>query len=75
MMGFGFDPVTGNFSRGAEGFRIENGELAEPISEITVSRNLDETPKGIDAVANDLEHKTSISSPGLRVDRMTVAGA
>jgi PmbA protein len=74
MMGFGFDPVTGNFSRGAEGFRIENGELGGPIGEITVSRNLDDILKGIDAVANDLEHKTSISSPSLRVDQMTVAG-
>lgn len=75
MMGFGFDPVTGNFSRGAEGFRIENGELGEPVGEVTVSRNLDEILKGIDAVANDLEHKTSVAAPSLRVDQMTVAGA
>ena len=75
MMGFGFNPVTGDFSRGAEGFLIENGELGRPIGEITVSRNLDEILKGIDAVANDLEHKTSISAPTLRVDQMTIAGA
>jgi len=75
MMGFGFDPTTGNFSRGAEGFLIENGELTQPVGEITVSRNLDDLLKGIDKVANDLEHKTSVASPSFRVDEMTVAGS
>lgn len=75
MMGFGFDPTTGNFSRGAEGFLIENGELGHPVGEITVSRNLDDLLKGIDKVANDLEHKTSTASPSFRVDEMTVAGS
>ncbi|MEX1367783.1 MAG: TldD/PmbA family protein [Nannocystaceae bacterium] len=75
MMGFGFDPTTGNFSRGAEGFLIDNGQLTQPVGEITVSRNLDELLKGIDKVANDLEHKTSIASPSFRVDEMTVAGS
>ena len=74
MMGFGFDPVTGNFSRGAEGFRIENGQLGAPVGEITVSRNLDDILKGIDMVASDLEHKTSVAAPSLRVDQMTIAG-
>jgi PmbA protein len=75
MMGFGFDPTTGNFSRGAEGFLIENGELGRPVSEVTVSRNLDELLRGIDKIANDLELKTSVSSPSFRVDEMTVAGS
>ena len=75
MMGFGFDPVTGTFSRGAEGFLIENGKLGRPIGEITISRNLDEILQGIDAIANDLEHRTSTASPSFRVDRMTVAGS
>ena len=75
MMGFGFDPVTGNFSRGAEGFRIENGQLGEPVGEVTVSRNLDDILKGIDAVGNDLEYKTSVAAPSLRVDQMTIAGS
>lgn len=74
MMGFGFDPTTGNFSRGAEGFLIENGELGRPVSEVTVSRNLDELLRGIDKIANDLELKTSIAAPSFRVDEMTVAG-
>lgn len=75
MMGFGFDPTTGNLSRGAEGFLIEHGELTRPVSEVTVSRNLDELLRGIDAIANDLEHKTSVASPSFRVDEMTVAGS
>jgi PmbA protein len=74
MMGFGFDATTGNFSRGAEGFVIERGELTTPVGEITISRNLDELHKGIDLVANDLELKTSVASPSFRVDQMTVAG-
>ena len=74
MMGFGFDPVTGNFSRGASGFLIEGGELTVPVSEITISRNLDELLQGIDAVANDLEHRSSLAAPSFRVDHMTVSG-
>lgn len=74
MMGFGFNAVTGDYSRGASGFWIENGELAYPVSEITVSSNLDAMLKGIDAVANDLEFKRSTVAPTLKVDRMTIAG-
>ncbi|MFO0633859.1 MAG: TldD/PmbA family protein [Nannocystaceae bacterium] len=63
MMGFGFDPTNGNFSRGAEGFLIENGKRTVPVGEITISRNLDELLKGIDRVANDLDHRTATASP------------
>ena len=62
-MGFGFNPVTGDFSRGAAGFWIENGELAFPVSEITISSTLDAMLKAIDAVGDDLELKTSTASP------------
>src|SRR5262245_20481062 len=75
MMGFGFDPTNGNFSRGAEGFLIENGELTVPVGEITISRNLDELLKGIDRVADDLDHRTATTAPSFRVDAMTVAGS
>lgn len=74
MMGFGFDPTTGDFSRGAEGFLIEDGELSVPVGEITISRNLGELLGGIDRVADDLDHRTAIASPGFRVDHMTIAG-
>ncbi|MCA9684946.1 MAG: TldD/PmbA family protein, partial [Myxococcales bacterium] len=74
MMGFGFDAVTGNFSRGAQGFLIEDGKLTVPVSEITISRNLDELLQDIDAVADDLEFRTSVAAPSFRVAAMTVSG-
>lgn len=74
MMGFGFNSVTGDFSRGASGFLIENGELGHPVSEVTISLNLDQLLKRIDAIANDIDHRTSIKSPTFRVSSMTLAG-
>jgi PmbA protein len=74
LMGFGFNPLTGDFSRGAAGFWIENGELAFPVSEITISSTLDAMLKAIDAVGDDLELKTSTASPTLRVAAMTISG-
>jgi PmbA protein len=74
MMGFGFNPVTGDFSRGAAGFWIENGELAYPVSEVTVSLNVDDLWKRIDAVGSDLDLRTATASPTIRVERMTIAG-
>ncbi len=75
MMGFGFNAVTGDFSRGASGYWIENGEIAFPVSEVTISLNFDQLLKRIDAVANDLDMKTGIASPSFRVSEMTVAGS
>ena len=74
MMGFGFNAVTGDFSRGAAGFWIERGERKFPVSEVTISLNLDELLKRIDAVANDLDHRTSTAAPTFRVSAMTIAG-
>ena len=74
MMGFGFNAVTGDFSRGAAGFWIENGELGHPVSEVTISCNFDDLLKRIDMVGNDLILRSSTSSPTFRVSRMTVAG-
>jgi PmbA protein len=74
MMGFGFNPVTGDFSRGAAGFLIEHGQRTTPVSEITISANFDELLKRIDAVGDDLDERSSTMSPSLRVSRMTVAG-
>jgi PmbA protein len=75
MMGFGFNAVTGDFSRGAAGFWIEDGKLAFPVSEITISSNLDQMLQNIDAVANDLVLKSSTACPTLRVSQMTIAGS
>jgi PmbA protein len=74
MMGFGFNAVTGDFSRGASGFWIENGELAFPVSEVTISLNVDELWKRVDAVGNDLDLRTATAAPTIRVAKMTVAG-
>lgn len=74
MMGFGFNAVTGDFSRGAAGFWIEGGEKTFPVSEVTISLNLDDMLKGIDAVADDLDLRTSVATPTFRVRSMTLAG-
>jgi PmbA protein len=74
MMGFGFNPVTGDFSRGAAGWWIEDGVLAFPVSEVTFSANFDDLLKRIDLVADDLDMKTSTASPSFRVSHMTIAG-
>jgi PmbA protein len=74
LMGFGFNPVTGDFSQGAAGFWIENGEHAFPVSEVTISVNFDDLWKGIDAVGDDLDTRSSVQCPTFRVARATVAG-
>jgi len=74
MMGFGFNAVTGDFSRGASGFLIEDGELSHPVSEVTISLNLDQLLQRIDAVADDLDQRTAVASPTFRVSSMTLAG-
>jgi PmbA protein len=74
MMGFGFNAVTGDFSRGAAGFWIENGELTFPVSEVTISLNVDDLWQRIDAVGDDLDLRTSTAAPTIRVGKMTIAG-
>lgn len=74
LMGFGFNPVTGDFSRGAQGFWIEDGELTFPVSEVTIAANFDEILKRIDAVADDLQMRSSTAAPTFRVSHMTLAG-
>jgi PmbA protein len=74
LMGFGFNPITGDFSRGASGFWIENGKLSFPVSEITISSSLDTMLKSIDAVGSDLVLRTSTAAPTFRVKSMTISG-
>ena len=75
MMGFGFNALTSDFSRGAAGFWIEDGKFAFPVSEITISSTLDAMLKGIDGIASDLRLITSIASPTFRTARMTISGS
>jgi PmbA protein len=74
MMGFGFNAITGDFSRGAAGFWIEDGELAFPVSEVTISLNFNDLWQRVDAVGDDLDLRTSTASPTFRVAKMTIAG-
>jgi PmbA protein len=75
LMGTGVNVVTGDYSRGAAGLWIENGELTHAVEEITIAGNLGEMLRNITAIGSDLEFRTSIASPTLRIDGMTVAGS
>jgi PmbA protein len=74
LIGMGFNPVTGDYSRGAAGVWIEAGELAFPVEEITIAGNLADMLRDIDAVGSELVWLSRVASPPLRVARMTVAG-
>ena len=74
LMGFGVNAVTGDYSRGATGLWIENGELAYPVTEVTIAGNLFDMLKGIDAVGNDLEFRGPTASPTVLIGEMTVSG-
>ncbi len=73
-MGMGVNGVTGDYSRGAAGLWIENGELAYPVSEMTVAGNLKDMFLRM-AIADDLEFRTGADAPTIRIDDLTVAGA
>ncbi|MCX8133934.1 MAG: TldD/PmbA family protein [Roseococcus sp.] len=74
LIGMGVNGITGDYSRGAAGFMIRDGRIAEPVSEITIAGRLPEMFRMLHA-ANDLEFKRGTDAPTLRVDRMTLAGA
>jgi PmbA protein len=74
MMGMGVNGLTGDYSRGAAGFWIENGMVAFPVSEMTVAGNLNDMFARV-VVASDLEFRTGADSPTLRIDDLTVAGS
>ena len=73
MLGMGVNQITGDYSRGAAGLWIENGELATPVSEVTIAGSLIDMFKNMTA-ANDLQHRFGIDAPTLRIDGLTVAG-
>lgn len=75
LMGFGVNGVTGDYSQGAEGMWIEKGQLSHPVEEITIAGNLLRMLLDIDAVGNDLLHRSGVDAPTLRVAKMTVAGS
>jgi PmbA protein len=74
LMGMGVNGVTGDYSRGAAGFWIENGEIAYPVSEVTIAGNLKDMFAHL-TQADDLVFRQGINAPTLRVEGMTLAGA
>lgn len=75
LIGFGVNGVTGDYSRGAVGLWIDNGELAYPVEEITVAGNLLEMFRAVEGVGNDLVFRDRTAAPTLLIGRMVVAGA
>jgi PmbA protein len=73
LIGHGVNGVTGDYSRGASGFRIVNGEIAGPVAEFTVAGNLIDMFAAL-TPANDLEWHRGINVPTIRVDGLTIAG-
>jgi PmbA protein len=73
LIGVGANMVTGDYSRGASGFWIENGKRTYPVSEVTIAGHLIEMFRSL-TPANDLEFRYGINAPTLRVEGLTVAG-
>ena len=73
MLGMSFNPINGDYSRGATGFKIESGEIAYPVSEVTIAGNLSEMLKNL-IPANDLKINDNINSPSILIEGMTLAG-
>jgi PmbA protein len=73
LIGSSVNMVNGDYSRGASGFWIENGELAYPVSEITIAGNLKDMFAALSAASN-LEFRSAVNAPNLRIDSLTIAG-
>ncbi|NIO48363.1 MAG: hypothetical protein GTN73_02830 [Candidatus Aminicenantes bacterium] len=73
-IGHGLNPITGDISRGAFGLWVEKGETVYPVSEITISGNLGEILNNIEMVGNDLDFRSPLSGPTIKIKELTVAG-
>jgi len=74
LIGFGVNTVTGDYSRGAVGLWVENGEFVHPVQEVTIAGNLREMFNNIEMVGNDLTFLGSISAPTLKIGNMVISG-
>lgn len=74
LIGFGINQVTGDYSRGASGLWIENGELTYPVEEITIAGNLRQMFADVEMIGNDLDMSRKITAPTLKIASMTIAG-
>ena len=75
LMGQGVSIVTGDYSRGAAGFWVENGEIQFPVDEVTIAGKLQDMFMAIEAVGTDVDDRTSIRTGSILVGKMTVAGS
>ena len=74
LIGHGVNIVTGDYSHGASGLWIENGELSYPVEEITVAGNLKEMLHNISSIGSDLIFRSSVACPTIVIEGMTIAG-
>lgn len=74
LIGFGVNIVTGDYSRGAAGFWVENGEICYPVDEFTIAGNLADMFSGIEAIGNDVDLRGNVRTGSVLVGQMTVAG-
>ena len=75
LIGFGVNNVTGDYSRGAAGFWVENGEIQYPVEEITIAGNLKDMFRGLAAVGNDVDARGNIRTGSILIESMTLAGS
>jgi len=75
VTGYGINPVSGNFSGGAQGFWIQNGRLAFPVMGLTIAASADEMLNGIDMLGNDLDLNQTMTAPTFRIREMQIGGA
>jgi len=73
-MGQGVNVITGDYSRGAAGFWVENGIIQYPVSEITIAGNLKDIFKGITAIGSDIDYRGSVQTGSILVEEMQVSG-
>jgi len=74
LMGQGVNGTTGNYSRGALGFWVENGKIQYPVSGLTIAGNLKDMLLGVDSIGNDVDYRTNIKVGSIMIDEMTIAG-
>ena len=75
LIGFGVNPVTGDYSRGVSGLWIEGGELTYAVEEITIAGNLRQMLADIEMIGNDLDRRRRVMAPTLKIREMTIAGS
>ena len=74
VMGQGVNLVTGDYSRGAAGFWVENGEIQYPVAEITIAGRLQEMLRNIVAVGDDIEHRSNIQTGSILLENLKISG-